>query len=124
MDRIVLLYWDNIDPRVVQAQRKVFAHFGVSNDQRERTGLDHGNKPFNIEQISISESFRLHSTVVAEMRPLFQHYCRRSVKRYMHWCIERWLKREPDFKIVGPFIAHSRNQVRIFNYVNQITKKY
>ena len=37
MDRIVALYWDNIDPRVVKAQRDVFAHFGYSVDQRERT---------------------------------------------------------------------------------------
>ena len=43
MDRIVSLYWDNIDPRVVKAQREVFAHFGFAIDQRERTGLDHGD---------------------------------------------------------------------------------
>jgi hypothetical protein len=42
-DRIVALYWDNIDPRVVEAQRAVFAHFGYAIDQRERTGLNHGN---------------------------------------------------------------------------------
>jgi hypothetical protein len=43
MDRIVSLYWDNIDPRVVKAQREVFTHFGLAIDQRERTGLDHGD---------------------------------------------------------------------------------
>ena len=43
MDRIVALYWDNIDPRVVEAQRKVFAHFGLTIDQRERTHVDHGD---------------------------------------------------------------------------------
>ncbi|MFZ2106734.1 MAG: hypothetical protein WAV18_15410 [Roseiarcus sp.] len=43
MDRIVSLYWDNIDPRVVEAQREVFAHFGLSIDQREQTGLGHGD---------------------------------------------------------------------------------
>jgi hypothetical protein len=43
MDRIVSLYWDNIDPRVVTAQRKVFAHFGLYIDQRERTGSGHGD---------------------------------------------------------------------------------
>jgi hypothetical protein len=43
VDRIVALYWDNIDPRVVEAQRAVFAHFGFCVDQRERTGLDHGD---------------------------------------------------------------------------------
>jgi hypothetical protein len=43
MDRIVSLYWDNIDPRVVEAQREVFAHFGLTIDQRERTGTNHGD---------------------------------------------------------------------------------
>jgi hypothetical protein len=43
MDRIVALYWDNIDPRVVEAQRKVFEHFGLAIDQRERTGMNHGD---------------------------------------------------------------------------------
>ncbi|MFZ0208202.1 MAG: hypothetical protein WAL59_19205 [Roseiarcus sp.] len=43
MYRIVSLYWDNIDPRVVEAQREVFAHFGLSIDQREQTGLSHGD---------------------------------------------------------------------------------
>jgi hypothetical protein len=43
MDRIVSLYWDNIDPRVVKAQRDIFDHFGLDVDQRERTGLDHGD---------------------------------------------------------------------------------
>ena len=43
MDRIVALYWDNIDPRVVETQRRVFAHFGLAIDQRERTGLNHAD---------------------------------------------------------------------------------
>jgi len=43
VDRIVSPYWDNIDPRVVRAQRDVFAHFGLAIDQRERTGIDHGD---------------------------------------------------------------------------------
>src|ERR1700677_158357 len=43
MDRIVSLYWDNIDPRVVKTQREVFAHFGLSIDQRERTRTNHGD---------------------------------------------------------------------------------
>jgi hypothetical protein len=86
--------------------------------------LDAGNRSFKIEQISFSESFRLHQAPVAEMRPLFQHYFRRSTKRYMHWRIDRWLKREPGFEIGRPFIAHSRNVVRVFNWVNQITRVY
>jgi hypothetical protein len=43
VNRIVALYWDNIDPRVVRAQRDVFAKFGYPIDQRERTGLNHGD---------------------------------------------------------------------------------
>jgi hypothetical protein len=86
--------------------------------------LDSGYRSFKIEQISFSESFRLHEAHVAEMRPLFQHYFRRSTKRYMHWRIDRWLKRAPVFEAGRPFIAHSRNVVRVFNYINQLTKKY
>jgi hypothetical protein len=41
--RIVALYWDNVDPRIVEAQRAVFAHFGYAIDQRERTGVGHGD---------------------------------------------------------------------------------
>jgi hypothetical protein len=44
--------------------------------------LDAGHRPF-IEQISFSEGFRLYQARVAEIRPLFQHYFRRSTKRYM-----------------------------------------
>ncbi len=43
VNRIVALYWDNIDPRLVETQRAVFAHFGYEIDQRERTGLNHGD---------------------------------------------------------------------------------
>jgi len=86
--------------------------------------LDSGETLFKIEQIAISESFRLHSTEVAEMRPHFQHYYRRSLKRYMHWRIDRWIKRAPDFEAGRPFIRHSRNQVRLFNYVNRLVGGY
>lgn len=43
MDRIVSMYWDNIDRRVVDAQRRVFDHFGFAIDQRERSGVNHGD---------------------------------------------------------------------------------
>ena len=43
MNRIVALYWDNVDPRIVAAQRAVFAHFGYAIDQREGTGVNHGD---------------------------------------------------------------------------------
>jgi len=86
--------------------------------------LDAGNRSFKIEQISFSESFRLHQAPVAEMRPLFQHYFRRSTKRYMHWRIDQWLKHEPNLKIGRPFITHPRTRIRLFNYINQLTKRY
>jgi hypothetical protein len=86
--------------------------------------LDAGNRSFKIEQISFSESFRLHEAPVAEMRPLFQHYFRRSTKRYMHWRIDRWMRHSPHLEVGRPFIKHSRNVVRVFNYINQLTKKY
>jgi len=86
--------------------------------------LDAGHRSFKVEQISFSESFRLHEAPVAEMRPLFQHYFRRSLKRYMHWRIDRWLKRAPDFRPVRPFAAPSRNEVRIFNYINRLVGRY
>jgi hypothetical protein len=86
--------------------------------------LDRGYRSFKIEQISISECFRLHSVPVSDMRPLFQHYFRRSLKRYMHWRLDRWIKREPVFKPGRPFIDPSRNEVRVFNYVNQLTRRY
>ena len=86
--------------------------------------LDRGYRSFKIEQISISECLRLHSVAVADMRPLFQHYFRRSLKRYMHWRLDRWIKGEPVFKPTRPFIHPSRNEVRLFNYVNQLTRRY
>ena len=43
MDRIVSMYWDNIDPRVVDAQRDVFAHFGLSSISASEPGVAHGD---------------------------------------------------------------------------------
>jgi hypothetical protein len=41
-NRIAALYWDNVEMRVVAAQRRVLAHLGFTIDQCERTKLDHG----------------------------------------------------------------------------------
>jgi hypothetical protein len=43
MNRIVSMYWDNIEKRIVEAQRKVFEHLGYTIEQCERTGLDHAD---------------------------------------------------------------------------------
>jgi len=84
---------------------------------------DAGRRKFNIEQIAVSESFRLHGLVIGETFPAFQHYCRRSLKRYMHWRIDAWMKRAP-FAPTRPCIAHPRNAVRAFNWVNRVGRWY
>jgi hypothetical protein len=37
------MYWDNIDPRIIEAQAKIFSYFGYPIEQVEKTGLDHGD---------------------------------------------------------------------------------
>jgi hypothetical protein len=37
------LYWSNIDPRIVDGQRKVFSHFGIPLVQHHRPGVMHGD---------------------------------------------------------------------------------
>jgi hypothetical protein len=86
--------------------------------------LDHGMNLFKIEQIAISESFRVHGAAVAPMNACFLHYCRRSLKRYMHWRLERIERRQPEFRAGPPRIKHPRGRVRLFNYVNRIFKRY
>ena len=63
--------------------------------------LDHGKTLFKIEQIAISESFRVHGVAVTPMNACFLHYCRRSLKRYMHWRLKRLAPRQPEFR-AGP----------------------
>lgn len=41
--KTVSMYWNNIDPRIVQAQAAVFAHWGLALEQVERTGMAHGD---------------------------------------------------------------------------------
>lgn len=43
MDHIVSMYWDNVDHRVVSAQRRVLEHFDLQIDQCERTGVQPGD---------------------------------------------------------------------------------
>jgi len=40
--RIVSLYWQNIDPRMVKTQAAVFRHLGYTIEQTCETGLNHG----------------------------------------------------------------------------------
>jgi hypothetical protein len=83
-----------------------------------------GRRLFKIEQIAVSEAFRLHGATIGETRPAFQHYCRRSLKRYMRWRIDRWIAGDPGFAPTRPFIRPSRNAVRVFNYVNRLIGRY
>jgi hypothetical protein len=86
--------------------------------------LDAGFRSFKIEQISFSETLRRLGRGVGEMRPTFQHYFRRSLKRYMHWRIDAWMKRTPSFAPTRPCIVHPRNAVRAFNVVNRLGRWY
>jgi hypothetical protein len=86
--------------------------------------LDAGYRSFKIEQVAFSETLRRLGRGIAEMRPTFQHYFRRSLKRYMHWRIDAWRKRTPDFSATRPCIAHPRNAVRAFNLVNRLGRWY
>lgn len=40
--KIISLYWDNVDPRLVESQRKVFEYFGFNIDQHKLHKKDHG----------------------------------------------------------------------------------
>jgi hypothetical protein len=83
-----------------------------------------GRRLFKIEQIAVSEAFRLHNLPIGETFPTFQHYFRRSLKRYMHWRIDAWLRRAPSLTPTRPCIAHPRNAVRVFNVVNRLGRWY
>ncbi len=85
---------------------------------------DDNRRLFKIEQIAVSEAFRHHGLPIGETRPAFQHYYRRSLKRYMHWRIDAWRKRAPDFAPTRPCIAHPRNAVRAFNWINRVIPRY
>jgi hypothetical protein len=86
--------------------------------------LDNGITLFTIEQVAFSEMLRLHRVDVATMHPAFQHYFRRSVKRYMHWQLTKSRISSGALDIGPPAISHAKIAVRIFNYVNRISKKY
>lgn len=40
--RAYTLYWDNLDPRIVSAQKAVFDHLGLALNQHRIHGTDHG----------------------------------------------------------------------------------
>jgi len=74
--------------------------------------LDAGVRQFNIEQIAVSESFRLRSEAIAEMKPYFEHYYRRSQKLYMRPRIAAWLAAPGGGAPTRPFLEPSKLRVR------------
>ncbi len=75
--------------------------------------LDFGMRQLNIEQIAISEAFRLQGETIAEMKPRFAHYYLRSQKLYMRPRIADWLARAGGFKPTRPFLEPSLPRVRL-----------
>jgi hypothetical protein len=74
--------------------------------------LNAGIRQENIEQIAVSEAFRLHGETIAEMTPLFAHYYLRSQKLYMRPRIAAWLKRSGGLTPTRPFLEPSMGRVR------------
>ena len=76
---------------------------------------DAGRRLFKIEQIAVSEAFRWHGLGVGETAPLFHHYFRRSLKRYLHWRLRARERRLTGFTPTRPCIKHPRNAVRAYS---------
>lgn len=82
--------------------------------------LDAGITQFNIEQIALSEVFRLRGETIREMKPFFEHYYRRSQKRFMHPRVAAWLAREGGWRPTQPFLEPSKARVRFARIVDKI----
>lgn len=65
-----------------------------------------GLRRHDIDQFSVSETFRLHGVPVALIDDAFEHYCPRWSKRYMR---RRLRRRRP-----GEPVAFSKTRVRLF----------
>ena len=78
-----------------------------------------GRRLFKIEQIAVSEAFRAHGLADRGDLPAFQHYFRRSLKRYMHWRIGAWLERTPTLQPTPAVHFAPRNAVRVFNRIDR-----
>jgi len=82
--------------------------------------LDADVKQFNIEQIAVSEAFRLHGEPIAQMKPFFEHYYRRSQKLYMRPRIGDWLTRESGWRPTRPFLEPSKTRVRLAHILDRL----
>ncbi len=74
--------------------------------------IDAGLDQFNIEQIAVSESLRLHGERICEMKPWFEHYYRRSQKLYMRPRIADRFARKGGWEPLAPFLEPSKFRVR------------
>jgi len=82
--------------------------------------LDAGISQFNIEQIALSEVLRLRGNAIAEMKPFFEHYYRRSQKHYMRPRIKRWLAGLDGGRPTPPFLEPSKARVRAARLLDRL----
>lgn len=78
-------------------------------------------KQFNIEQIAVSEAFRLHGVTIAQMKPFFEHYYRRSQKLYMRPRIGDWLAGKSGWRPTRPFLEPSKTRVRLAHILDKLS---
>jgi hypothetical protein len=81
--------------------------------------LDAGIKQLNIEQIAISEAFRLRDEPIAEMKPFFEHYYRRSQKLFMRPRLADWLA--GGWRPTRPFLEPSKTRVRFAHILDRLS---
>lgn len=74
--------------------------------------LDAGIRQENLEQIAVSEAFRLQGEAIAELAPLFAHYYLRSQKLYMRPRIAAWLAQAGSLRPTRPFLEPGKGRVR------------
>lgn len=81
---------------------------------------DSGRRIFLLEQFAFSETLRRRGLPIGEMAPAFQHYFRRSLKRYLHWRLRARERRHPGFAPTRPCVTHPRNAVRAYNWAARL----
>jgi hypothetical protein len=81
--------------------------------------LDAGLRQLNLEQIAVSEAFRLHEREIAEMKPVFAHYYLRSQKLYMRPRIAAWLG-AGGLRATRPFLTPSKARVRLARILDRL----
>jgi len=82
--------------------------------------LDSGLAQFNIEQIAVSEAFRLAGEPISEIKPWFEHYYRRSQKLYMRPRIAALAARVGGWRPMAPALEPSKLNVRSAHIVSRL----